>query len=239
MRYRLACVGLVAALWLGGAAQPAFAQPSDLAATPRAVSGSVQQVEARRQLLLKAMMADPADLDVAFEYAALSVEIGDLEGAVSTLERMLIFAPGLPRLQLELGVLYYRLGANEVAKSHFDAVLAQPGVPDDVRNKVAVYLTAIDKGAQTSGFHGAIITGARYQTNANSAPSSNIVNLNGVDFLLGAAGVSSPDANGFVAGTFRYIHDLGSQGDRLVATLQARVAALTAALRDRDDAITA
>lgn len=39
------------------------------------------------------MLQDPSNLDVAFEYASLSSQVGDYEAAVSTLERMLIFAP--------------------------------------------------------------------------------------------------------------------------------------------------
>ena len=66
---------------------------------------AVQQAQARREALFQAILQKPDDLDAAFEYAALSVQVGDIEAAISTLERMLIFAPGLPRLQLELGVL--------------------------------------------------------------------------------------------------------------------------------------
>jgi Flp pilus assembly protein TadD len=50
------------------------------------------------------MIARPNDLDLAFEYATLSSQAGDYEGAISTLERMLVYAPNTPRLQLELGV---------------------------------------------------------------------------------------------------------------------------------------
>jgi Flp pilus assembly protein TadD len=72
---------------------------------------SRDQIESRRQALLHSMLQDPSNLDVAFEYASLSSQVGDYEAAVSTLERMLIFAPNTPRLQLELGILYYRLGS--------------------------------------------------------------------------------------------------------------------------------
>jgi Flp pilus assembly protein TadD len=71
----------------------------------------------RRQDLLRLMLQDPSNLDVAVEYASLSSQVGDYEAAVSTLERMLIFAPNTPRLQLELGILYYRLGSYEVSRS--------------------------------------------------------------------------------------------------------------------------
>ena len=34
------------------------------------------------------MLQDPSNLDVAFEYASLSSQVGDYEAAISTLERM-------------------------------------------------------------------------------------------------------------------------------------------------------
>ena len=90
---------------------------------------STQQIQARREVLFNAMLQRPDNLDAAFEYAALSAQVGDLEAAISTLERMLIFAPGLPRLQLELGVLYYRMAAFETARGYFEAAIAAPDVP--------------------------------------------------------------------------------------------------------------
>src|SRR5690606_2523584 len=106
-----------------------------------------------------------------------------------------IFAPGLPRLQLELGVLYYRLGAYEPALSYFNGALASPDVPPEVRDKVEQYILAIEKRSETSGVGGAVLFGARYQTNANSAPSDPRIMLNNTPFILGADGVSAPDAN--------------------------------------------
>ena len=75
------------------------------------------------------MLQDPSNLDVAFEYASLSSQVSDYEAAISTLERMLIFAPNTPRLQLELGILYYKLGSYEVARTYFAQVVANPSVP--------------------------------------------------------------------------------------------------------------
>jgi len=203
-------------------AGPAAAQSAaTTTAAPRAVSAPAGDIEGRRKVLLAQMLADPGNLDIAFEYAALSSQVGDLEGAVSTLERMLIFAPGLPRLQLELGVLYYRLGAYEPALSYFNGALAAPDVPPEVSDKVGQYIAAIEKRSETSGVGGAIMFGARYQTNATSAPSNPRIMLNGTPFTLSADGLSAPDTNAYIAGSFRAVHDLQSQGDQLVATLQA------------------
>src|SRR5680860_1925413 len=89
---KLAIAIAVACLVVGGTV-PSFAAEAAL--------------ESRRDTLLNQMLARPNDLDLAFEYAKLSSEAGDYEGAISTLERMLIYAPNTPRIQLELGVLYY------------------------------------------------------------------------------------------------------------------------------------
>ncbi|MEY8843245.1 tetratricopeptide repeat protein, partial [Cribrihabitans sp. XS_ASV171] len=82
-------------------------------------------LEQRRAQLFQATLNDPANLDIAFEYALLSARLGDYEGAISTLERILVFNPGLPRVQLELAVLYYRIGAVDTAQHYLDAVRGQ------------------------------------------------------------------------------------------------------------------
>lgn len=222
---RIVSVGRISAILAifaaaGGVAYAAPAQPDPSSVVPAQVSGtSLAQAEARRKVLLGKMMADPSNLDIAFEYAALSSQVGDLEGAISTLERMLIYAPGLPRLDLELGVLYYRLGANDSAKSYFEAALAVPDVPAEVKAKVEPYLASIAKNQKTDGLSGSVTVGARYQSNANGGPSSPLVTLNGTQYTLNAAGMGQPDENGFVSGEFDYSHDLQGQGDRLLASL--------------------
>ena len=123
-------------------------------AVPNLGSSDLATIQRRRQVLFQHMLQHPDDLDVAFEYAALSVRAGDLEGAVGTLERMLIFAPGLPRLQLELGLLYYRLGANPTAQSYLEAAISGPNVPDPVRQRVDKLLAGIAKQEDGEDFSG-------------------------------------------------------------------------------------
>ena len=189
---------------------------------PRVAAADLPEIEAARARLFQAMMRDPADLDIAFRYAELSSRAGDLEGAIATLERMLIFAPGLPRLQLELGVLYYRLGAYETAQTYFDQALAAPNVPEEVRNKVEPYLSAIGEKSAPERFSGTVTSGLRWQSNANAAPESRLVRttLLSDPLLLDPAALSDDDINGFVAGNFRYSRDMAGQGDRFEASLQ-------------------
>ena len=219
MRFAAIVIGSIGILFAG----PALAQTSRLVAPKSVVPPmseiDVQDVQGRRDMLFQIMLEQPDDLDAAFEYAALSVKAGDLEAAVSTLERMLIFAPGLPRLQLELGVLYYRLSAYETARSYFEAAVSGPDVPEEVKGKVEQYLTAIDYAGRTTRFAGQVRAGIRYQTNANRAPTDGVVILNGSPFVLDRTALGSPDGNVYGASVLHYSADLPSQGDTLEADL--------------------
>jgi hypothetical protein len=199
-----------------GAAHAQTAEPKQVVAAQPGVD--VPAVQARRKTLFAQMLMRPDDLDTAFEYAALSVQVGDLEAAISTLERMLIFAPGLPRLQLELGVLYYRLAAYETARSYFDAAISGPDVPQEVRDKVAQYTTGIDRAGETSRFAGQVRAGVRYQTNANRSPSGAIL-LNGLPFTLDPDAAGTGDGNVYGLGVFQASLELPGQGDTLEANL--------------------
>jgi hypothetical protein len=201
-------------------ASPALAQtgpsvPPKSVVEPQVASPGVQAIQARREVLFQAMLARPDDLDAAFEYAALSAQVGDLEAAISTLERMLIFAPGLPRLQLELGVLYYRMGAFETARLYFEGAVSGANVPPEVQGKVDDYLAGIDGATETTRFSGQVRAGIRYQTNANRAPTDSIILLNGVPFTLSGSSLGSPDGNVYASGVFHVSHALPTQGDSL------------------------
>ena len=178
-------------------------------------------LESRRQQLFQRMLAAPSNLDLAFEYAALSEQAGDLEAAISTLERMLVFAPGLPRLQFELGVLYYSLGSWSTAKSYFTTVMQQPAVPDDVRNQIGAYMAQIETRATGNNSFGEVGVGLRYQTNANAGPDSPFVDIGGIEFTLDPGALGVADTNGYVTARFHNAIDLASQGDRFDIDMSA------------------
>jgi tetratricopeptide (TPR) repeat protein len=201
----------VAAALVVGAIAPAHATDSSSTAQP--LSGD--QLDARRQAILKQMMANPGDLDLAFQYAELSAQSGDYEGAISTLERMLIYAPNTPRLQLELGILYYKIGSYDVAQSYFATVLANPNVPPSIASQVRVYIQQVAVEAEPPPFSGTLYTGIRWESDANSAPANQSVTLNGIDFTLDDTAIAAPDWSALSVGTLHYSYDLKNQGDRL------------------------
>src|SRR5215472_8266995 len=136
LRFRRALLHIVfTLLLLVPATRTALADGADQAA-----------LQAQKDQLFQKMLANPADLDVAFDYANVAAQLGDNEGAVSTLERMLLFNPNLPRVDLELGALYFRMGSFDVARTYFDkALAANPPPPAEVQQRVNQYLGLIDQ----------------------------------------------------------------------------------------------
>lgn len=183
------------------------------------VSVQKEDLAARQQYLLELMLKKPDDLDIAFEYATVAARNGDYEAAIGTFERMLIYAPGLPRVQLELGVLYYRLGSFDAARNYFESALKSPGVPVEVEARVKTFLAAIVEQEDPAEFRARIIAGTRVQSNANAAPGSRRVTLNGTSFLLDDTATGRADWNGFLAASVHAGYDLGAQGDLLEADL--------------------
>ena len=157
------------------------------------------------------MFRDPADLDVTFRFAEVSALLGNFEAAVSALERMLLFNPDLPRVRLELGVLYFRLGSYALARTYLTRALAADEVPAGVQQRVEVFLAEIDRRLSPHQLSGGIYSGLRYQTNANSGPSSTAVRAAGLDATLGEQFTKKSDPNLFVSGNLQHLFDTQTQ----------------------------
>ena len=74
-----------------------------------------------------AMFEEPDDVDLMFQYAVTSIRLQDYEAAITTLERILIYNPNLPRVKVELGASYFRIGSYPVAKFYRDQKLLEIG----------------------------------------------------------------------------------------------------------------
>jgi tetratricopeptide (TPR) repeat protein len=191
-----------------------------LAQTPADAS-----LKSEQRAILARMLKDPANLDDAFRYAEISTKLNDFEAAIGALERMLFFNPNLPRVKLELGVLYFRLGSYEMAKYYFTGAIAGPATPSAVRAKVQAYLDEIEKRLNPSSFSGFVQTGARYQTNATAGPSGPLVRVFGLEGVLDQRFVKQPDWNAFAQGIAFHTLDLQTQrGD----TWETQASAYTA-----------
>jgi tetratricopeptide (TPR) repeat protein len=179
-------------------------------ASPQAAAGEdAASLQAQKDALFQRMLRDPANLDVTFKYADVAARLGDYEAAVSALERMLLFNPDLPRVQLELGVLYFRMGSYGLARDYFDrAAAANP--PPEIRGRLDQYLAEIEKAESRHRLTGYFFSGVQYQTNANVAGSSVILSPIG-PVLLGNQFTKQASGSIFGSGSVLYSYDLETQ----------------------------
>lgn len=168
------------------------------------------RLQAQKEELFQRMLRNPADLDATFAYADVSARLGDNEAAVSALERMLLFNPDLPRVQLELGALYFRMGSFEIARTYFEKALAA-NPPAEVRARIDRYLAQISTQSAPQQFTGFLFFGAQYQSDANIGPGSPLIHSPIGDVLLNSQFVKQADGNLFLTGSALYSYDLGTQ----------------------------
>ena len=186
-----------------------------LAQTQAAVPSAVPMNDADKRiaadLLFKRLLIKPDDLDAGFRYAEIETQLGDYEAAIGALERMLYYNPNLPRVKLQLGVLYFHLRSYEMARNYFDAVLNAPDTPSDIRTEVQTYVAAVDKAVAINQFSVYGQFGLAYQTNANAGPNSPNVLALGQNALLSPQFQKTPDWNAFGLVTVHDFYDFNDQ----------------------------
>src|SRR5215471_9661127 len=131
---------------------------------------------------------------------------------------MLLFNPNLPRIDLELGALYFRMGSFDLARDYLNKALGANAAPD-VKTRASRDLAEIAGQQSASHFEGYLFFGAQYQTDANVAPGSPLIHSPIGDVLLSSQFVKQADGNAFLTGSALYSYDLRTQSrDTIEAT---------------------
>ncbi|MCF8534110.1 MAG: hypothetical protein K9G48_13970 [Reyranella sp.] len=186
----------------------------------------------------QASQSNPADTAAVLRYAAAAIKVNDLEGAISALERLLLVSGDQPRVKVELGTLYYRLGSYEAARAYFDSARSSGLATAEIKQRADEYLVAIDSRTGKSLFSGNLMAGLRYSTNANSGPTGS-VQSSGVPVVPNPTFSQRPDFSAFTAMNVRHHYDLGRQDSgalesnfALYATRQFQVTVANVAVVD-------
>ncbi len=182
---------------------------SSLASQTTILSDEKTALRVEQQAVFEQMFDKPDDLDLMFRYAIVSIQLEDLEAAISTLERMLIYNREIPRAHMELGAAYYRLGSYKTASYYFDNVLAFTDVPPQVRSRAEEFKRAIDQRTQKSVFRGSVGAGVAYSSNANLGPEDSSVVLFGLPAVLQDEFVEEDDIGFKTQGAISHYYDLG------------------------------
>ena len=70
--------------------------------------------------LFRQLLKDPTNVELNFRYGEAAVKLGNYEGAISALERLLLYNPNFPGVKLQLAELYARLGSYTAARAYLD-----------------------------------------------------------------------------------------------------------------------
>jgi Flp pilus assembly protein TadD len=88
-------------------------------------------------------MQNPSDPTTLAKFAELAIQVGDMEGAISALERLLLIDGEQAEVKLELGVLYYRLGSADTARMYLEAARTSKQASAEVKERAETYLKAM------------------------------------------------------------------------------------------------
>jgi tetratricopeptide (TPR) repeat protein len=176
-------------------------------------------VQGNYEVLFQQMYQRPSDLDISFKFAHEAVQRGDYEAAIGALERMLFFNPDLPRVKLELGILYFKLGSFEIARGYLQDAINGANAPEEIRGQVRAYLTEIDRRLSQHEYSVFMHAGIRHQTNANVGPNGLLVRALGQDAILDAKFGKRPDYNTFQNVAANYAYKMNLRGDAIELTV--------------------
>jgi tetratricopeptide (TPR) repeat protein len=122
------------------ALKPAEKPAPQAAAAAQPEAGPSDALRAKYDQAFAESLEKPADPDVLVHFAEVAVEFGDIEGAISALERLLLIDAEQPEVKLELGVLYYRLGSTEVARSYLQDVSSSKEASNESKERANTFL---------------------------------------------------------------------------------------------------
>ncbi|MDC1421881.1 tetratricopeptide repeat protein [Gammaproteobacteria bacterium] len=141
----------------------------------------LELIKEKQQVVFEQLFEDPTNLSLLFEYANLSILVGDLEAAIGVFDQMLVYDPELPRIRLELGVLYYRLGAYALAKTYLESV-GKFDPPLEVQAHVDDLLKSIETANEIYAWRQILTLGWKHTSNGNSGINADFIEIG--DFLL-------------------------------------------------------
>jgi hypothetical protein len=186
-----------ALLWLSGGA--ALGQPTP-AHTP---------LDEEVNALFQELMKDPTNVDANFRYAEGAVKLGNYEGGISALERLLLYDPNYPGVKLQLAELYIRLHSYNAARAYLAEAEDAPGATPETHARVQALRDEIERVSSPSQFTYNLLAGIRHQSNDSAEPAGSDIVAGGVPLTLSSISVHKPGWDAFLGGSLRHTYDFG------------------------------
>ena len=161
-----------------------------------------------------AMMAHPADPDLAVRYARIAAAHGQARAAIAALERVLRLDPELDNIRLSLASLYLVENNPTLASVYAQQALTAEDIPRDAADQARALVTTATRAASASKLDAAVSVGLRYDSNANQATS--LATIGVFSPIVGNVQVPTPvrpngDWSSVVTMQLSHSYDLGLQ----------------------------
>jgi hypothetical protein len=180
------------------------------AAEQKAAEGAAAaKPSAGADVTFEQILAEPGDLDLNERYAGEQIRRGDLRGAATTLERVLILAPDRDNTRLLYAAVLYRLGDAADAERELTTVLSR-NVSPQTHQEAAKYLGLVKAGKRHTHFDARLSLGYGYDDNRNAAPDSSQSLFFGQPITLTGNSTRRDDTNVQFAGSLGVNHELGA-----------------------------
>jgi hypothetical protein len=160
-----------------------------------------------RDVTFDEILRDPDNTDLNYAFALTQIRQGDLLGALSTLERILLREPNIPRVRLLYAVVLYRLNAVGEAERELDNVLKLQ-MDDGLRRELEYYRSEMARERKQTKFTAIVRLGWNFDSNRNVAPISRNVISSGA-FVPGPREIGAHSLESLVV--VEGEHDLGFQ----------------------------
>jgi hypothetical protein len=190
---------------LTGSATPAMATTDEI--VRRALSLHVEDNAEDAFALLLPQVADRAgDPDYDYALGLAAADSGRSGHAIAALQRVLAVEPNNAQARAEIARVYAMAGDIDTAKTEFDTVIADPSLPDPVRqqlNRLSRKYGQAMRGGPNQ-FNGFLDLEGGYDSNVNAATSATSITLPVFAFLgpatLGGGATRQSEAFGQIQG---------------------------------------
>ena len=129
--------------------------------------------EAAWQALNAEAETRPDDADLAYRQGMAAIDAGHVPQAILAFQRALALKPDHAQARAEIARAYALSGDIDTARAQFDTVLADPSLPDPVRQRFTAIVASLDKqiGGKGQNISGFVDLAAGHDSNINSATS--------------------------------------------------------------------
>jgi hypothetical protein len=164
---------------------------------------------AEADALFNQLLKDPKNIDLTFRYAEAAIKAGNIEGGISSLERLLLLDRNFPGIKIQLAELYARIQSYDQAKTYLSQAREEPGVDQQTLARIETVQDEVDRGQSGTRLTSNLLIGIRHQSNASAEPAGSDIVAGGVPETLSTIYFHKAAWDAFSTGNIQYTKQLG------------------------------